>query len=174
MRHLKFLMLGTAVALLGVGVQAQQTAQPSATATVSDTQGTELGQVTLTDTASGQVLVSIDLSGVAPGGHAIHLHETGDCSADDFTSAGGHIAGDAEHGVLVENGPHPGDMPNVTVGDDGTLKTDVFLADLPIDDMIRDDDGAAFIMHAGQDDYTSQPSGDAGDRLACGAFDTAN
>ena len=108
------------------------------------------------------------------GVHGVHLHETGDCSASDFKSAGGHIRGDQNHGILAEGGPHPGDMPNMTVGADGILKADVFLSTLDMDSMIMDDDGAAFIVHSGADDYTSQPAGDAGSRIACGVFEPAS
>ncbi len=166
-------MLGTTLAFGSMtAVHAQEAMQPAATASVSGVDGAKLGEVTLTDTASGVVLVDIDLSDLPPGLHGVHLHETGDCSADDFTSAGGHISGDAEHGVMSANGPHPGDMPNATVAEDGTLKLQVFLTDISMDEMINDDDGAAFIVHSGEDDYSSQPSGDAGDRIACGAFST--
>ncbi|HBR37081.1 MAG TPA: superoxide dismutase family protein, partial [Sulfitobacter pontiacus] len=65
---------------------------------------------------------------------------------------------------------HPGDMPNVTVGSDGTVEQEVFLPFLNVEEHLMDDDGAAFVIHGGQDDYSSQPSGDAGDRIACGVF----
>jgi len=126
--------------------------------------------VTLTLEPSGTTLVELELDPVPPGTHAVHLHETGDCSADDFSSAGGHIAGDMQHGIRVNDGPHPGDLPNVTVGDTGTLMADFFNPHLWIEEMILDEDGAAFIMHAGADDYISQPAGDAGERIACGVF----
>jgi len=145
-------------------------AQDVATADVTDRDGTSLGTVTLTPQPSGTMLVELELDSVPSGTHAVHLHETGDCSADDFTSAGGHIAGDMQHGISVNGGPHPGDLPNVTIGDDGSLTADFFNPHLSLDEMIFDEDGAAFIMHAGADDYTSQPAGDAGDRIACGAF----
>ncbi len=144
-------------------------------AATADVQGTDVfGTVTLNRTASGQTLVQIDLTGVPEGVHGVHLHETGDCSASNFTSAGGHIVGDQMHGVLAEGGPHPGDMPNMTVGADGVLKADEFLVLLDIDGMIMDEDGAAFIVHSDADDYTSQPSGDAGSRIACGVFAPAS
>ncbi|MDC0435461.1 superoxide dismutase family protein [bacterium] len=144
-----------------------------ASAEVSGTDQGITGQVTINQTGSGMVLVRIDLSGVPEGELGVHLHETGDCSAADFTSAGGHIAGDRAHGYLTEGGPHPGDMPNMTVGADGILKADVFLNFLDPDTMIMDADGAAFIVHDGPDDYSSQPAGDAGSRIACGVFEAA-
>lgn len=151
-------------------VMAEQQMQPVASALVDGQDGAIAGSVTLNDTASGSMLVTLNINGVPAGEHAVHLHETGDCSAADYKSAGGHIAGDSEHGVLSANGPHPGDMPNMTVGDDGVLKGEVFLSALEVDTMIMDDEGAAFIIHEGVDDYTSQPAGDAGARIACGVF----
>ncbi|WP_099826151.1 superoxide dismutase family protein [Oceaniglobus indicus] len=156
-------------ALCAAPAFAQTDMTPAATAEVSGPDGIA-GTVTLADTASGQVLVSVDLTGVPEGVHGIHLHETGDCSADDFKSAGGHIAGDVDHGVMTASGPHPGDLPNATVGADGTLNVEYFNPTLSIADMVMDDDGAAFIVHSGADDYASQPSGDAGSRIACGVF----
>ena len=165
------LATATAAALLAA---LPANAQDMASADVSNRDGTSLGTVTLSNEASGVVLVTLDLSDVPEGTHAVHLHETGDCSADDFTSAGGHIAGDMQHGIAVDGGPHPGDLPNVTVGADGSLQAEFFNTHLNIADMIFDDDGAAFIMHAGEDDYSSQPAGDAGDRIACGTFSESN
>lgn len=145
-------------------------AQDIAAAEVVDRDGKALGSVQLRATASGTTLVTVALNGLPEGAHGIHLHETGDCSADDFSSAGGHIAGDAEHGILVEGRPHPGDLPNVIVQADGVVNAEFFNPGLDISEMIHDDDGAAFIVHSGPDDYQSQPAGDAGDRIACGEF----
>jgi len=140
------------------------------TAKVRDREGNDLGNVRVRDTASGVPLATLVLSNLPTGVHGIHLHETGDCSADDFSSAGGHIAGDRQHGVLAEGGPHPGDMPNLTVHDAGRGEVEVMLPWLDIEEMMMDEDGAAFILHENPDDYETQPSGDAGDRLACGEF----
>lgn len=141
-----------------------------ANAEIQDTDGNMIGAVRLVDTPSGVVSAIIGLIEVPEGIHGIHLHETGDCSAVDFSSAGGHIAGDASHGILSEDGPHPGDLPNVTVREDGVVQMEIFLPEFDIEEHVFDADGAAFILHSGPDDYESQPSGDAGDRIACGAF----
>jgi Cu-Zn family superoxide dismutase len=130
------------------------------------------GTVTVEPTPSGVMIVTLDLTGVPPGEHAVHIHETGDCSADDFTSAGGHVAGDAKHGVMVEGGPHPGDLPNAHVRGDGILQIAHFNARLA-PEHLTDADGAAFVMHEGADDYMSQPAGAAGARIACGVFEKA-
>ena len=145
---------------------------PLATASIAGVDGTDHGSVTLTPTASGTMIVRLELTGVPAGVHGVHIHETGDCSAADFTSAGGHLAGDRAHGPMDAGGPHPGDLPNITVGEDGTWTGEVFNDHLT-EALLADADGAAFIIHAGADDYTSQPAGDAGDRIACGVFEMA-
>ena len=141
-----------------------------ATATLTDRDGEEIGTASLTETASGVTHVVVQASGISEGVHGVHVHETGDCSAADFTSAGGHLAGDAQHGILVEGGPHPGDLPNAHVQSDGELAMEAFKSDLPLD-IVIDGDGSAVVIHAGTDDYQSQPSGDAGDRIACGVLE---
>ena len=117
------------------------------TAMLKGADGADHGSVTLTDTPSGVVHVSAKLTGLAPGTHGFHIHETGACDgADGFQSAGGHLAGDLEHGVLAEGGPHPGDMPNIHVPDSGDLTIEYFLSSVALeggDANIMDDDGAA-------------------------------
>lgn len=152
---------------------AQEEPEMAARAEVMNSDGNSIGTVTINQTASGIPLVIVALNGLPEGTHAIHLHEVGDCSAEDFSSAGGHIAGDAEHGVNVEGGPHPGDLPNAIVGSDGVLNLELFAANLDIAGTVLDDDGAAFVVHDGADDYSSQPSGDSGDRIACGVLERA-
>jgi Cu-Zn family superoxide dismutase len=154
-----------AAALIGAAAHAQD-----ATATLRNTSGEEIGTATLTATASGQTLVVVEATGIPEGAHGLHVHETGDCSAADFTSAGGHLAGGAEHGVMAGGGPHAGDLPNAHAGGDGVLSVEVFKTNLPLD-LVFDDDGSAVIIHAGADDYESQPSGEAGGRIACGVIE---
>lgn len=154
-----------AIVALGASAAVADTTE----ATVKDTTGEELGTVSVADTASGKAHILISLTGLPEGVHGVHIHETGDCSAEDFTSAGGHLAGGKDHGVMAENGPHTGDLPNVSVQTPGTVQVEYFSGDLTVADMM-DEDGAAFVVHAGSDDYESQPSGEAGDRIACGEF----
>ena len=169
MKHLP-LTLALAMSPLALPVVAQD-APPAARAAVTDADGTEVGTVYIRAQPSGTALISIALTGIPEGAHGIHIHETGECSGD-FTSAGGHLAGDAQHGIAVEGGPHPGDLPNAIVGPDGAIDADVFNDRLTMA-MLFDDDGSAFIVHAGPDDYESQPSGDAGSRIACGVLEPA-
>ena len=145
------------------------------TATVIGADGAEIGTASFTQTASGTVLVKARIEGLEPGEHGFHIHETGECdAADGFKSAGGHYAGegDPKHG-LVEGGPHAGDMANVTVGEDGVLEVAVFNPRVSLTDgtnPLADADGSALMVHSGADDYESQPSGDAGSRVACGVI----
>ena len=146
-----------------------------AVATMKNVDGEEIGTVEFTATPSGALHVLWRLEGIPEGVHGIHVHETGDCSASDFESAGGHLAGDADHGVLVEGGPHPGDFPNAHVGADGMLVAEHFNDLLSLGSegagAMMDADGAGVIVHSGPDDYESQPSGAAGSRIACGVVE---
>ncbi|KRS12255.1 superoxide dismutase [Roseovarius atlanticus] len=169
--HTAFFAAATALATAPALADADQ--DKGFAAQVEGSEDAITGTVRITPTASGVMRVSVDLEGVPAGPHGIHIHETGDCSASDFKSAGGHVAGDAKHGVSVEGGPHPGDLPNAEVGSDEKLVVTHFNERLTADHL-TDDDGAAFIVHSGADDYESQPAGDAGARIACGVFEPAS
>lgn len=127
------------------------------------------GTVTFTQTGEG-VVVAAHISGVAPGLHGIHLHEKGDCSADDFTSTGGHFnpTGDP-HGGPDDTVRHAGDFGNISVGADGSghleLLTDMLTVEPDAENTVI---GRAVILHEGEDDLETQPTGAAGARLACG------
>ncbi|MBM3605451.1 MAG: superoxide dismutase family protein [Alphaproteobacteria bacterium] len=140
------------------------------TAQVEAADGTSHGTVTVQPTPSGMAVVTLDLEALPAGVLAVHLHETGVCEGPDFESAGGHLALEGEeHGVLSENGPHIGDLPNLHVPDGGAIKVEHFVADLT-PDILGDEDGTGFIIHAHADDYQGQPAGHAGGRVACGVL----
>ena len=132
--------------------------------------GSDRGTVSIVPTPHG-LLFEAQLTGLTPVVHAFHIHETGQCG-DDFSAAGGHYnPTDKDHGYLAENGPHAGDMPNFTAGEDGSATFSTFNpmvtmtgGEAPLDDS----DGSALMVHGGADDYRSQPAGAAGDRVACG------
>ncbi len=173
--HADFKMIGDdmkifCAAALVAGLAASALHAAEVTADVEDRDGNMLGSVVVQDTPSGLALATLTLNSLPEGIHAVHLHESGDCSASDFKSAGGHVAGDRDHGILVEGGPHPGDMPNLTIKTDGVGEIEVFLPFLNVSEDLLDEDGSAFVMHDGVDDYESQSAGDAGDRIACGEF----
>lgn len=121
---------------------------------------------------NGEVTMMAELSGLTEGTHAIHLHESADCSADDGTSAGGHWNPTFEdHGEWGdEDGYHKGDIGNFEADADGNATIE-FSTDewcIGCDDDTKNIIGTAVIVHDGVDDYTSQPSGAAGTRIACG------
>ncbi|HEX7046592.1 MAG TPA: superoxide dismutase family protein [Gammaproteobacteria bacterium] len=132
--------------------------------------GDAVGSAVLTQTPNG-VLVDVELRDLKPGWHGFHVHEKGNCMPPDFKAAGGHFNPDGnEHGVLMQGGPHAGDMPNIFVDADGTARFQVITTDLSFGsggNTVTDTDGAALMVHSDPDDYRSQPSGDAGSRIAC-------
>jgi len=165
------LLLAAAPAAAQDGAGADAGEKPEmAHAVLQDPKGNDVGWVRLDETPNG-VLVHARFSGVPQGVHAFHVHQIGKCDPPSFESAGGHYnPTDHKHGFEVEGGPHLGDMPNVDVPEAGNLEVDVFADGLSVrgKNALLDDDGSAIIVHQGQDDYSSQPSGDAGSRIACG------
>ena len=131
------------------------------------------GVATLSQRASG-TLVRARIEGLPPGTYAIHLHSVGKCEGPKFTSAGPHFNPTMkQHGKDNPMGPHLGDLPNVVVGPGGTGTVDFTIAGLTLVGgaaPLLDSDGAAVVLHAGPDDYKTDPSGASGDRIACGAF----
>lgn len=145
-----------------------------ATATFFNSQGDETGSATLVETPSG-VLISLDLRGLPTGSHGFHIHEKGVCNAaDKFMSAGGHFNPPGKkHGYMVSGGVHPGDMPNQIVALDGRLRSDIINPNVTLTDRagtLFGPDGTAIVIHDRPDDYSSQPTGNAGDRIACGVI----
>jgi Cu-Zn family superoxide dismutase len=131
--------------------------------------GREIGMLTLTETANG-ISVSGRLTGIAPGEHGIHIHMTGQC-APPFVTAGAHWnPTERQHGSQNPQGPHLGDMPNVTVAADSSVNVQVTTAGgtLRGANALLDLDGASVVVHAKADDLRTDPSGDSGDRIACG------
>ena len=143
-----------------------------ARASLAGPDGQAMGEVTLTQTRTG-VLIAADVTGLTPGAHGFHVHGVGACSPD-FKAAGSHFApGGEPHGFLNPDGPHAGDLPNIHAGDDGNARAEFFTDAVTLDDgadhSLFDDDGSAFIVHAGPDDYRDVAS--AGARVACGVIE---
>jgi superoxide dismutase, Cu-Zn family len=162
------LLMGTAA-----GVSGQE--PPTARAELLDRDGTRTGEVTLTQTPHHGVLLHIEAWGLEPGVHAIHIHETGRCDPPDFESAGGHFnPTGAGHGALHAEGMHVGDLLNLHVGEDGRIVTERHAPRATLEEgsptSLLGGDGTAIVIHVSADDYLSQPTGDAGGRVACGVI----
>jgi Cu-Zn family superoxide dismutase len=167
------LSAATALALI-VPALAQDAGTAQATFITAD--GTEAGSVTLTQ-GDGEVTISGMLEGVAPGEHGFHFHETGDCDgATKFESAGKHFnPTEHKHGLENPEGPHAGDLPNVTADDTGMVMIDVASDRISLVEgdpaYIFDADGTALVLHAAPDDNATDPSGNSGDRVACAVIE---
>ena len=146
---------------------------PTAKADFVNLAGVKIGTAILTETVHG-VLMALEITGLPAGEWvAFHVHETGNCdhkTAHD--SAGKHFnPTNAEHGYLATKGPHAGDMPNQHVGADGVLRAQVFNNMVKLDGGRAAIRGRALMIHGRQDDYKTQPSGDAGKREACAVIE---
>lgn len=172
--HRRFIPLAAlaAIATTGCATVYEDNADEIGSAAILDRSGNNVGTATLYSLA-GEVTISVSLDGLSAGTHAVHLHTTGDCSATDFTSAGGHLnpMGN-QHGRLNPQGAHLGDLPNAEVSSDGvgTVSTILRGTSATIVPQIFDADGTALVVHEGADDYRSDPAGAAGSRVACGVF----
>ena len=144
----------------------------SAKATLKDQKGADVGTVDLTQTPAG-VMLRLSLKGLPGGERAFHIHAAGRCEPP-FTTAGGHFnpAGQ-KHGLLVGPG-HAGDMPNLHVPANGVLVVEILNAAVTLEkgkpNSLSQSDGTSIVIHAGKDDYKSDPAGNAGDRIACGVI----
>jgi Cu-Zn family superoxide dismutase len=166
-------LLGLAAAQQTTQQTTQQEAQ--ARAELQDADGNTVGHATFSSSDEGAVIVRIELEGfeaAAGGEHGIHLHETGLCEPPDFESAGDHFnPTDAEHGLLNPDGPHAGDLPNIHVDEDGNASYEVTTLLITLAEgerSILNGDGTALVIHTDADDHISDPSGESGDRIACG------
>lgn len=138
--------------------------------------GHEIGTVKLVR-MDDRLSLDISISGLEPGTRAIHLHSTGLCEGPEFKSAGGHLnPTGATHGSLSEGGKHLGDLPNIVVPATGQLAQSIVIegAAASIESSIFDDDGTSVMIHAGPDDYISDPAGNAGPRIACAVLKSSD
>jgi Cu-Zn family superoxide dismutase len=126
-------------------------------------------------TQSGNVVrILVEARGLPPGLHAVHVHAVGKCDPPDFTSAGPHFnPASKQHGALNPQGSHAGDLPNINIGPDGNGRLETANEQLTLTagaNSVFDADGSALVIHAAPDDFKTDPTGNAGARIACGVL----
>lgn len=165
------MMTGTAVmiatGILLTGVADAQTAR----AELKDASGKTVGEAVL-EQRDDEVRITTNFTGILPGTHAFPIHAVGKCDPP-FESSGGHFNPTGkQHGKNNPQGPHAGDLPNIVVPANGRLKVEVTAKGVSFGTAkngLFDADGSALVVHEGADDYKSDPAGNAGKRIACGA-----
>lgn len=140
---------------------------------IKNSSGDIVGLATFVQTSEG-VSIAVQVRSLTPGLHGIHIHDTGTCNKPDFKSAGGHFNPySMNHGLRNPKGYHVGDLGNIYVKQDGTgsLQTVSNLSTLEsgINSLFKEN-GTSLVIHSGPDDLISDPSGNAGKRVACGVI----
>ncbi len=170
--------LGAALALIGaLAVPTFAGGATRASATIINTSGAPIGWARFVEDATGIVHVNVHVKGLTLGLHGIHIHRAADCTPP-FTAAQSHYnPGRLLHGLDSLNGPHAGDLPNLTVNDDGvghlnTTTDRVTLTDGPttLFDTTEGQVGSSLVIHAAPDDQVTDPTGSSGGRVACGVI----
>ncbi len=148
----------------------------TATADLDDASGVRVGRAVFSQVPGG-VQVIMHVEHLPAGAHGVHIHAIGACQPPDFTSTGPHFnPEDKQHGLLNERGPHAGDLPNVTVSEDGTGRLESMDEHVTLGEggnSLLDINGSAIVIHDRPDDFVTDPDGKTGARIACGVIHKA-
>ena len=148
-------------------------AQERARADLKNASGKTVGTAVLRQMKEG-VSISLQITDLAPGLHAVHIHSVGKCEGPAFASAGGHFNPlNMKHGLKSADGPHAGDLPDLYVNKDGVGRYQVLVQNVTLDPgnkSIVDAGGKSIVIHATADDNVTDPAGNSGDRIACGVI----
>ena len=140
---------------------------------IKDAKGQAVGTATIVNKGTG-VKISLDLKSLPPGEHVAHFHQNATCEAPDFKSAGPHFNPESKkHGFENPEGHHAGDLKNFTVKADGTAKASLISKDVTLGEgthSLYSNGGTSLVIHAKADDLKTDPSGNSGDRIACGVI----
>jgi len=170
---MRSLALAVAVGFALAGCASMQGAGGSAGADLKTPAGKSVGMATLTP-VSGGIRIVIEAKDLPPGAHAVHIHAVGKCDAPDFMTSGGHFnPGNKQHGSMNPQGPHAGDLPNMSVDGIGAGRLETITDRISLDagpNSVFDADGSAIVIHAASDDFRTDPTGNAGGRIACGVI----
>jgi len=162
----KIFILSCSVLMTACAIQHQE---PSASAQLTPTKGnTTSGHVTFTQ-AGPKILVTGEISGLKPNAeHGFHIHEKGDCSSGDGMSTGGHFNPTTQsHGAHGTGSHHSGDLPSLVADASGVAKFKFDSTTISVNSGVANIIGRGLIVHRDPDDYKTQPTGNAGPRLAC-------
>lgn len=161
------------VLALSSGAYARDTSVSHASAILKNLNGTEIGSAQFSENGNGPVQISVRVKGISPGEHGIHIHQAGNCSPP-FKSAGDHYNPlGKHHGLKNPKGAHAGDLPNLKVNQngEGSLNTTTDRITLtPGPTTLFTKNGTSLVIHSGPDDQMTDPSGNSGDRIACGVI----
>lgn len=154
-------------------VACQKSGQTTKEIEMYNTVGDMVGTATFSEQENG-VKIKVNVTGLAPGFHGIHVHEHPKCEGPQFTSAGNHLNPEGnQHGLMHPDGAHLGDLPNIEADQSGDVDTELMLNGATLlegKNSLFAKEGVSLIIDAGQDDGVSQPSGDAGEREFCGVL----
>src|SRR5580698_6261575 len=173
--QIRTLLLIPALLAFSAAAATADTAPKSAHADILDAKGAKVGTATIKAGKDG-VQVTVKVTGLPAGDHGIHIHTVGKCEGPAFTTAGGHFnPTSAHHGANNTADPHPhlGDLPNLKVDANGKGSLSFAAKGVTLGEganSLFHDGGTSLVIHAKADDLMSDPSGNSGDRIACGVI----